>query len=207
MDILYHLNNKSDEDETLKLNLDELYEKKQQHDMFTLSSYNKILSRIHNKIRMVSRQHIDQHHCWYVVPEVLLGIPKYDHNDCTAFIINKLQENGFTIRYIHPNLLFISWKNWVPSYVRNEIKKKTGINVDGYGNTIYKNGGNNNSNNSNNNDTNSVLTNNNDSIVFNVKKQSKESVKNKNYKDINTYKPEGRLIYNNDLLKNLNINS
>ena len=38
---------------------------------------------------------------------------------------NKLKENGFNIRYTHPNLLFISWKHWIPQYVRTEIKKKT----------------------------------------------------------------------------------
>ena len=85
MDVLYHLTNKSDNEESLKLNLDELYEKKQQHDMFTISSYNKILTRVHGKIKLVSRQYADVYHCWYIIPEVLLGIPKYDHKDCTAY--------------------------------------------------------------------------------------------------------------------------
>ena len=207
MDVLYHLTNKSDNEESLKLNLDELYEKKQQHDMFTISSYNKILTRVHGKIKLVSRQYSDTYHCWYIIPEVLLGIPKYDHKDCTAYIINKLQENGFIVRYTHPNLVFISWNHWVPGYVRTEIKKKTGVTVDGYGNTLDKSVDGNNSNNSNNSD--SILTNNNDSSVFNLKKigtnpNSKDSKKN-NYRDINTYKPEGKLIYNNDILKNLRI--
>ena len=63
----------------------------------------------------------------------MIGIPKYDHRDCTAYIINQLQENGFIIRYIHPNLLFISWNHWVPQYVRNEIQKKTGMQINGFG--------------------------------------------------------------------------
>ena len=174
MDILYHLNNKSDEEVNLKVNLDELYEKKQDHDQFTLNSYNKILNRVHNKIKYTSRQYIDNNFCWYVVPEVLLGIPRYDHRDCTAYIINKLQENGFIIRYIHPNLLFVSWNHWVPQYVRNEIKKNTGIEIDGFGKKIIKN---NKNNELNNNDNESILSKTDDSIVFNIKNNKQEKKK------------------------------
>ena len=204
MDILYHVNRNEDDINTTKINIDELYEK-QQHDMFTLGSYNKILGRIHNKIRFTSRQYIDNNFCWYVIPEVLLGIPKYDHRECIAYVIDKLQENDFIIRYIHPNLIFISWNHWVPSYVRNEIKKKTGIVVDGKGNRV-----NNTSNNTEDNNLN-LLKNDNNSIVFNTEKMTKDNRDNKDtqkniYKDINNYKPEGKLIYNNDLLKKLTIN-
>ncbi len=205
MDILYHVNRNEDDINTTKINIDELYEKKQQHDMFTLGSYNKILGRIHNKIRFTSRQYIDNNFCWYVIPEVLLGIPKYDHRECIAYVIDKLQENDFIIRYIHPNLIFISWNHWVPSYVRNEIKKKTGIVLDGKGNRV-----NNTSNNTEDNNLN-LLKNDNNSIVFNTEKMTKDNRDNKDtqkniYKDINNYKPEGKLIYNNDLLKKLTIN-
>lgn len=205
MDILYHVNRNEDDINTTKINIDELYEKKQQHDMFTLGSYNKILGRIHNKIRFTSRQYIDNNFCWYVIPEVLLGIPKYDHRECIAYVIDKLQENDFIIRYIHPNLIFISWNHWVPSYVRNEIKKKTGIVVDGKGNRV-----NNTSNSTEDNNLN-LLKNDNNSIVFNTEKMKMDNRDNKDtqkniYKDINNYKPEGKLIYNNDLLKKLTIN-
>ena len=210
MDILYHVNRQEDNNNSSKINIDELYEKKQQHDMFTLGSYNKILTRIHNKIRYTSRQYIDNNYCWYIIPEVLLGIPKYDHRECTAYVIDKLQENDFIIRYIHPNLLFISWNHWVPSYVRNEIKKKTGVIIDGYGNKV-ETSSNENSNNYNNLD--GILKNENDSIVFNVgnnnsvnKSNNKYQKNNTQYKDINSYRPEGKLIYNDDLLKKLSIN-
>ena len=127
-DFFYNFNNKADnEDESLKLNMDELYSKKQQQDLNVLANYNKILVRIHNKIKYVSKQLINDRCCWYLVPEMMIGIPKYDHKDSTAFVIEKLRTNGFIVRYTHPNLLFISWRHWVPTYVRNEIKKKTGV--------------------------------------------------------------------------------
>ena len=66
----------------------------------------------------------------------MIGVPKYDVSACIAYIIDQLKQNGFMIKYTHPNLIFISWKNWVPDYVRNEIKKQTGTKIDGNGNII-----------------------------------------------------------------------
>mgnify|MGYP001283084166 CR=1 FL=1 len=196
-DSLYNFNEKSDDTEqSIKLNMDELYTKKQQQDMNILNNYNKILVRIHNKIKYISKQQINEQFCWYVMPEMMIGIPKYDVKDCTAYVIEKLRENGFIVRYTHPNLLFISWKHWIPTYVRNEIKKKTGKQIDEYGNLINKNQENE-SIEDNNNYNNLILNNNN----------SKSDKSKNNYKDIKSYNPSGNLIYSNNLLKKLDINN
>ena len=123
MDIFHNLT--KDDEESYKINIDELYEKKQQRDLNTLNTYNKILTRIHNKIKYISKQTITEKFCWFVIPEVVLGVPKFDHTSCTAYIIHKLRENGFIVKYTHPNLLFISWNHWVPTYVRIIITQKT----------------------------------------------------------------------------------
>lgn len=121
---------------TEKINLDDLYEKKREHDLAKLEIFNKLLNRIHTKIRMTSRQKIDEQFCWFVVPEMMLGVPRYNHSDCVAYLVDKLKDNGFYVKYTHPNLLLISWKHWIPDYVRMELKKKANISVDGYGNVI-----------------------------------------------------------------------
>lgn len=189
MDTIFTL---GDEDEpNIKLNLDELYERKKISDLNTLKIYNKILNRIHNKIKHLSRIHPTEQHCWYVVPEVIIGVPKYDHSSCTAYIIDKLKSNGFVIRYTHPNLLFISWKNWTPQYVREEIRKKTGINIDGWGNKKSE--------------KEEIITeNNNDKLILNLNNDNQNTKKvNTSFKDINSYKPSGNLIYNNDIIKKM----
>ena len=189
MDTIFTL---GDEDEpNIKLNLDELYERKKISDLNTLKIYNKILNRIHNKIKHLSRIHPTEQHCWYVVPEVIIGVPKYDHSSCTAYIIDKLKSNGFLIRYTHPNLLFISWKNWTPQYVREEIRKKTGINIDGWGNKKSE--------------KEEIITeNNNDKLILNLNNDNQNTKKiNTSFKDINSYKPSGNLIYNNDIIKKM----
>lgn len=190
---IFTLENVSDFSE--KLNIDELYEKKRQYDLNKLELYNKILNRIHVRIKTTSRQKIDEQFCWFVVPEVIIGVPKYDQGACIAYIIDKLKENGFNVKYIHPNTLFISWQHWVPSYVRSEIKKKTGMVIDEYGNKVVDEMG--------------EITNGPVNDMFNIKSQSQTKVvksamkQQKNFTPIHSYKPQGNLIYDNDLLSSL----
>lgn len=193
MDTLFHLNSLAENEEQYetKINLDELYDRKQQRDINTLNCYNKILSRIHTRIKITSQQqNVENQFCWFIVPEMMIGVPKFDHGTCTAYLIDKLRDNGFVIRYTHPNLLFISWKHWVPAYVRSEIKKKTGVAIDGHGNTV---------------DENSEKDNPNKANPFHNSKQSgtSKSEKESQFRNINSYKPSGSLIYNNEILKKI----
>lgn len=121
-----------------KLNLDELFDYKKEQDMNTVKTYNKILDRTHLKIKTASRQKFENQCCWYLIPEVILGLPRYDLPSCVAYIVNELQTNGFRVQYTHPNLLFISWAHWIPDYVRHEYKKHTGVIIDGYGKEVVK---------------------------------------------------------------------
>ena len=116
-----------------KLNIDDLYESKRQHDLNKLTLFNKILNRIHVRIRTTSKQRVNEQFCWFLVPEIIIGVPKYDQGSCIAYLMDKLTNNGFNVKYIHPNALFISWSHWIPSYVRTELKKKTGIEVNEFG--------------------------------------------------------------------------
>jgi hypothetical protein len=93
-----------------KIDLDELYERKQQHDINTTNSYNTILNRIHNRIKTTSRKQLNEHYCWFVIPEMMIGVPRYDVAHCITYVMDKLQDNGFRLRYTHPNLLSLgSW--------------------------------------------------------------------------------------------------
>jgi hypothetical protein len=186
------------DDFTEKINIDELYEKKHQYDLQKLELFNKILNRIHVRIKTTSRQKIDEQFCWYVVPETIIGVPKYDQGACIAYLMDKLQSNGFIIKYIHPNTLFIGWKHWVPSYVRSELKKKTGIVIDEYGKKVEQND----------NDETSLEPKNINELMFKTKESNNATSKQKKtdntqYKPVNTYKPSGNFIYNDDLMNKL----
>jgi hypothetical protein len=187
------------EDFSERLNIDELYEKKHQQDLSKLALFNKILNRIHIRIKTVSRQRADEQFCWFLVPEIIIGVPKYDQGGCIAYLIDKLKTNGFNVRYIHPNLLFISWLHWIPSYVRSELKKKTGIMINEYGQKIDENAD----------DNTKSITNepqNPNDFMFNLKNQDQDQKGNQNkkeYKPINSYKPSGSLIYDDDILNKI----
>jgi hypothetical protein len=184
------------EDFSEKLNIDELYEKKRQQDLNKLALFNKILNRIHVKIKTVSRQKVDEHFCWFLVPEIIIGVPKYDQSACIAYLIDKLNINGFNVRYIHPNMLFISWIHWLPSYVRTEIKKKLGINVDEYGKKIEED--------NNENIVKSITADPNEFILNkNQDLNQKPKLSKKEYTPINSYKPSGNLIYDDALLNKI----
>ena len=180
-----------------KLNIDELYEKKRQHDLNTLALFNKILNRIHVRIKTTSKQKIDSQFCWYVVPEVMIGVPKYDQGACIAYLLDKLNTNGFNVRYIDPNTLFISWLHWVPSYVRTELKKKTGINVNEYGQKVEEDLEEDGTR------ENKLVSKNPNDLLLNIKdinQNQNGKPQKKIYTPINSYRPLGNLVYNDDLL-------
>jgi hypothetical protein len=188
------------EDFSEKLNIDELYEKKRQYDLSKLELYNKILNRIHVRIKTTSRQKMDEQFCWFVVPEMIIGVPKYDQASCIAYLMDKLKDNGFNIRYIHPNTLFISWLHWVPSYVRTELKKKTGIIIDEYGQKVGDGDG----DDSNNNELGLAgIGRNNGRLKIEDKNPQTNFKDKKVYTPITSYKPSGNFVYNDDLLNKI----
>jgi hypothetical protein len=186
------------EDFSEKLNIDDLYEKKRQQDLNKLALFNKLLNRIHVKIKTVSRQKIDEQFCWFLVPETIIGVPRYDQAACVAYLIDKLQQNGFNVRYIHPNTLFISWMHFVPSYVRTEIKNKTGIVINEYGKKIDDD-------NSEQKTITNTFTNPNEYMLNNNNQDQNQKGKQpkKEYTPIKSYKPSGNLIYDDDVLNKI----
>ena len=206
MDELFR--NREDSDKIKKINLDELYDKKKTYDLSKLSVYNKILNRIHEKIKVTSRQKVYTQFCWYVIPEIILGVASYDRASCISYILEELTNNGFVVRYTHPNLIFISWKHYIPSYVRTEFKKKTGIIIDEHGNRVdeldeYGNpippsqaihtplSGN-------------TLDPFNMGLTRKINsKNTADTANKKEFKPINDYKPTGNLIYGKEFFKKI----
>lgn len=138
MDTIFNMGDDDNDDFDDRINIDDLYERKQSRDLNKINIYRKILNQVHKKIKLTSRQNVDVQCCWYVFPEIILGVPGYNQANCVSYVMNELKENGFALQYTNPNLLFVSWKHWVPTYVRNEIHKKTGYKVDGMGKVIEK---------------------------------------------------------------------
>ena len=213
MDNLFYSREEDDDVENVrKINLDELYDTKKEKDLQKMQVFNRILNRIHVKIKLTSRQKLNSNFCWYIVPEVMLGIVNYDRVMCISYVIAKLEENDFQVRYTHPNLILISWGHYIPTYVRTEFKKKTGISIDEHGNK--KEDGNDNdeegggirlitNSGGGGGDSNANI----DHTLLNRNKTSSSNTNpnlvKKEYKPINSYKTTVNLVYSNDFLKKI----
>jgi len=175
-----------------KINLDDLYSTQKSIEDNKINIFLKILARVHKKIKSTSRNRNCEKFCFFLVPEFVLGIPRYNIETCITFVIDKLLDNGFKVRYTHPNLLFISWNHYIPYHTRLDIKKKHGVQLDGFGNVVSK---------KEKKDPQNMNT-----LMFNKKKNValENKVVKKNYTDISTYKPTGNLIYSKDLLNKIN---
>lgn len=182
----------ADEDDTnKKINLDDLYQRQQQRDLKQLSIFTKILNRAYKRIQTTNRMKRNDHHIWFTVPEYIFGEPIYECAECIGFVVAKLKDNGFFIRYMHPNTLFISWEHWVPTYKINEIKKKTGLILDHNGTVVdqlNKDGP----------SPEDINTG-----VVNARNVETVVAKKKEYTPIAQYKPTGNLVYNRDLFEKL----
>ena len=178
-----------------KISLDELYTRTKDVEDLRLRVYKKILNRAHQKIKYTSRQRDTGHFCFFIVPEFLVGTPRYDSAACIAYVMDKLTQNGFMVKYTHPNLLFISWQHYIPKYQRQNFKKKYGYSIDGFGNQVQDKKK----------DTKN-LDPTNMNALFARKQNVPTTVKKKDdkkYNQVSEYKPTGNLIYNTALLKKI----
>ncbi len=115
---------------TNMLNIFSLYQKSNEKKRLRLEIYNKILTQCHKKIKRASNLH--QLKTYFIIPEYFFGVPLYNQLACICYLMITLRKNGFKIQYIHPNLLYISWKiksktksNTLP----NKKSKKSNTNI------------------------------------------------------------------------------
>jgi hypothetical protein len=185
-----------EEESGSKINIDDLYDKRQRRDLKQLSIFNKILNRVHKRVQYTARSKQGDTFIWFLVPEYIVGEPIYDKGDCIGYLVSQLEKNGFFVKYVHPNTLFVSWHTWVPSYVRNEIKKKLGVVLDEKGNIVEKK------------TTEEMDNSNPDLHMFGDRDKTTQSntlanSNQKQYTPINNYKPTGNLVYSPDILEKL----
>jgi hypothetical protein len=116
-----------------KINIDELYEYHRITGEKRVAMYNKILGQIHTRIKQANKTS-NTMDITYKIPMVVFGETVYKYQDCVEYIVQQLTSNGFTVE-TQRNLIFISWKNWIPTFIRSDLKKK-GIYVDALGNPL-----------------------------------------------------------------------
>ena len=90
-----------------QIDMKELYSTINQKTLKRMELYDSILKKCHSRILYNSG--LQRTHCFYQIPEFVIGTPLYDVSELRNYIMNSLKTNGFEILYIEPNWLFIHW--------------------------------------------------------------------------------------------------
>ena len=72
-----------------------------------LKIYEEILEKCFHRIQ--SSVIRDDPFALFVVPDFIIGKPKYNFGNCIQYVIFRLKNNGFQVKYIYPNALKIEW--------------------------------------------------------------------------------------------------
>ena len=98
----------------------ELFDKQAALDRIRLDVYNKILTNVHNKIKMIASLHNSPQMTFFDVPEWMPGSPRYDLQDCIYYIVWNLRHSDFVVVYIPRARLLISWNHQSDKYYSEE---------------------------------------------------------------------------------------
>lgn len=91
------------------ININQLHQINEKRAKDRIASYEKILQKCHQKIKSTSLKPKGNTFCFYVVPNLVFGVPIFNQNECIVYIVQALIKNGFYVVYTHPNLIYISW--------------------------------------------------------------------------------------------------
>jgi hypothetical protein len=97
-----------------------LFEEQSRLDAIRLDVYNRILSTVHMKIKSTSTLPGSPQMTSFDVPEWQPGCPRFDVKDCILYIVWHLRSSGFSVMYVSPNRLLISWKEQSIKYYQEE---------------------------------------------------------------------------------------
>lgn len=60
--------------------------------------------------------------CMFVVPDFVIGQPLFDLHECISFLVKEMKARGFSVHYIFPKSLFITWQSKRTTDERKSIK-------------------------------------------------------------------------------------
>ena len=106
------------------ININQLHQINEKRGKDRIASYEKILQKCHQKIKSTSLKPKGNTFCFYVVPNLVFGVPIFNQNECIVYIVQALIKNGFYVVYTHPNLIYISWFQRQNSLEYKKRKKK-----------------------------------------------------------------------------------
>jgi hypothetical protein len=89
------------------LNANDLFEKNKKLNEKIFNTFKQILKKCNTLIKYANQK--KESDIIFDVPKMMLGYPSYDFDECLCYLILKLRNNNFFVKYIYPNQLYISW--------------------------------------------------------------------------------------------------
>lgn len=127
------------------LDINNLYDRINERNSKRLEKFDDILKKVHNRI--LYNANLEKTYCFFQIPEFIIGVPLYNVNDLKNYLITCLKKDRFTLIYVEPNWLFISWElNNLkkPKEKQKQVKKSGDYKlIDEYkpsGNFLYNEG-------------------------------------------------------------------
>ena len=105
-------------------------------------AFEKILESCYKKMENCVKVTRNANSLFFEVPEVMMGYPLYDLNECVSYVIDFLKSKGFTVTYTFPKLLYISWETHVKSQPKLGLSSSSPFNVMNSNNANGNNGNN-----------------------------------------------------------------
>jgi len=107
----------------MSLTIEEIHVQDSLREAYLHKVYDKILNECCEYIRVV-HQRLHRRDTIYEVPYGFPGEEEYDFLACLVHILEKLRSAGFYVRYVHPNMIYISWLNKEREQKRmNDLKR------------------------------------------------------------------------------------
>lgn len=105
------------------VSLDSLYQKRLEKEMKRVRVFQRVYKQVIKKIEKANER--DELEIIYIIPNIMYGVPQIDVQKCCAFIMVKLRELGFYVKYTHPSVLTISWRLDPRDFPDNSVAMQT----------------------------------------------------------------------------------
>jgi hypothetical protein len=99
-----------------QISLNELYRMRKQKETNKKMCYDKVLERCHGRIRTAAQY--GGMNTFYEIPGMIVGLPLYNIQTCTEYVITKLRETGFLVQLLPPPSMYVLYISWDPEEIR-----------------------------------------------------------------------------------------
>lgn len=73
----------------------------------SMNIYEDMLKKCFHRVKVAVD--LGEKSCFYILPEFILGKPTYDMKECLKYIYDNIIKYGYYVKFLPPNIFFISW--------------------------------------------------------------------------------------------------